>query len=83
MFNITDVVIWPIKIDYEVLPCVTDVMEAAIDDAPLLHEDLITRGVEPAPTKPSNVSKVVNFGILSRLVVVLVGRPSCVWSLCH
>ena len=52
-----------IKVDYEVLPCVIDVMEAAAADAPLLHEDMITRGVEPAPTKPSNISKVVNFGI--------------------
>jgi CO/xanthine dehydrogenase Mo-binding subunit len=52
-----------IKIDFEVLPHVIDVMEAAAPNAPLLHEDMITRGVEPAPTKPSNVSKVVNFGI--------------------
>ena len=52
-----------IKIDFEVLPHVIDVMEAAAPGAPLLHEDMITRGVEPAPTKPSNVSKVVNFGI--------------------
>ena len=52
-----------IKIDFEVLPHVIDVMEAAAPNAPLLHEDMITRGVEPAPTKPSNVCKVVNFGI--------------------
>jgi CO/xanthine dehydrogenase Mo-binding subunit len=61
--EIADAAIQAIKIDYEVLPCVIDVMEAAADNAPLLHEDMITRGVEPAPTKPSNISKVVNFGI--------------------
>ena len=30
-------------------------------DAPLLFEDMITRGVEPAPTKPSNISKRLEF----------------------
>ena len=38
-----------IKVDYEVLPHVIDVVEAMQPDAPLLHEDLITAGVEPAP----------------------------------
>ena len=33
------------------------------EDAPLLFEDMITRGVEPAPTKPSNVSKQLEFKI--------------------
>jgi CO/xanthine dehydrogenase Mo-binding subunit len=61
--EIADAAMRAIKVDYEVLPSVIDVMEAAADGAPLLHEDMITRGVEPAPTKPSNVSKVVNFGI--------------------
>ena len=32
-------------------------------DAPLLFEDMITRGVEPAPTKPSNISKRLEFKI--------------------
>src|SRR5215467_6809014 len=32
-------------------------------DAPLLFEEMITRGVEPAPTKPSNVSKRLEFQI--------------------
>ena len=32
-------------------------------DAPLLFEDMITRGIEPAPTKPSNISKRVEFKI--------------------
>lgn len=50
-----------IEVDYEVLPHVLDVDEAMKPDAPLLHEDMITAGVEPAPTKPSNVAKRVEF----------------------
>src|SRR6202451_244281 len=46
-----------IKVDYEVLPHVIDVDEAMADDAPLLFDDMITRGVEPVPTNPSNISK--------------------------
>ena len=52
-----------IDIDYEVLPHVIDVDEAMKPDAPLLFEDQITRGIEPAPTKPSNISKRVEFKI--------------------
>src|SRR5437763_4120408 len=50
-----------IEVDYEVLPHVIDVDEAMKPDAPLLFEDMITRGIEPAPTKPSNVSKKLEF----------------------
>ncbi len=32
-------------------------------DAPLLFEDMITRGVEPPPVKPSNISKRIEFSI--------------------
>jgi len=52
-----------IKVEYEVLPHVIDVDEAMAPDAPLVFEDMITRGVEPAPTKPSNISKVLKFAI--------------------
>ncbi len=52
-----------IKVDYEVLPHVIDVDDAMADDAPLLFEDMITRGVEPAPGKPSNISKRLEFVI--------------------
>src|SRR5689334_19292129 len=52
-----------IEIDYEVLPHVIDVDEAMKPDAPLLFEDQITRGIEPVPTKPSNISKRVEFKI--------------------
>ncbi len=52
-----------IEIDYEVLPHVIDVDEAMKPDAPLLFEDQITRGIDPAPTKPSNIAKRVEFKI--------------------
>ena len=52
-----------IDVDYEVLPHVIDVEEAMAEDAPLLFEDMITRGVDPAPNRPSNVSKRVGFEI--------------------
>ncbi len=52
-----------IEVDYEVLPHVIDVEAAMRPDAPLLFPDLITRGVDPAPTKPSNISKRLEFKI--------------------
>lgn len=45
-----------VKVEYEVLPHVLDMHVAVRDDAPLLHEDLITQGVEPPPAKPSNIA---------------------------
>src|SRR6202795_1502876 len=50
-----------IAVDYEVLPHVIDVDEAMQPDAPLLFEDMITRGITPAPTKPSNISKRIEY----------------------
>ncbi|MFO1056704.1 MAG: xanthine dehydrogenase family protein molybdopterin-binding subunit [Dongiaceae bacterium] len=51
-----------IKVDYEVLPHVTDVDEAMKPGAPLLHDDLITANMDPAPTRPSNVAARHEFG---------------------
>jgi CO/xanthine dehydrogenase Mo-binding subunit len=45
-----------IHVDYQPLPPVLDVLDAMRPDAPLLHEDLVTRGVEPRPERPSNVA---------------------------
>jgi CO/xanthine dehydrogenase Mo-binding subunit len=50
-----------IDVQYEVLPHVIDVEEAMRADAPVLFDNLFTRGVEPAPTKPSNVSRRAQF----------------------
>ena len=50
-----------IEVEYEVLPHVLDVDEAMRPDAPLLHENMITAGVDPAPNTPSNIAKRVEF----------------------
>ena len=50
-----------IKVDYEVLPHVIDVVDAMRPDAPLLHEDMITEGMDPPPSKPSNIAKRIEF----------------------
>jgi len=52
-----------IKVDYEVLPHVIDVLDAMREDAPLLHEDLFTNGVEPRPAKPSNIAARTVFAL--------------------
>jgi CO/xanthine dehydrogenase Mo-binding subunit len=51
-----------IKVDYEALPHVTDVDEAMKPDAPVIHDDVFTEGVEPKPQKPSNIAKRSEFG---------------------
>jgi len=51
-----------IEVDYEVLPHVTDVEAAMRPGAPLLHEGLMTEGLDPAPTKASNVARRMEFG---------------------
>jgi CO/xanthine dehydrogenase Mo-binding subunit len=51
-----------IKVDYEVLPHVTEVDEAVKPSAPVLHANCFTEGVEPKPKKPSNIAKVTEFG---------------------
>jgi CO/xanthine dehydrogenase Mo-binding subunit len=59
--NIAEQALDLIEIEYEVLPHVMDVEAAMAPDAPLLHDDIFTAGVEPRPTKPSNISKIVRF----------------------
>ena len=50
-----------IEVEYEVLPHVIDVEAALSPDAPLLHDDLFTQGVDPKPEKPSNIAKQIAF----------------------
>jgi CO/xanthine dehydrogenase Mo-binding subunit len=50
-----------IDVTYEVLPFVIEIEDAIKPDAPILHEDLFTAGVDPKPTKASNISKRVAF----------------------
>src|SRR5579872_2082768 len=50
-----------IEVDYHVLPHVIDVEEAMLPSAPVLHDDLITQGVDPKPTHASNIAKRISF----------------------
>src|SRR5215472_13538636 len=50
-----------IEVAYEVLPHVIDVEQAMASDAPILHDDLFTTGVDPKPDKPSNIAKRIVF----------------------
>ncbi len=52
-----------IDVEYEVLPHVMDVEDAMRADAPLLHDNLFTAGVEPKPKSASNIAKRVEFAI--------------------
>jgi CO/xanthine dehydrogenase Mo-binding subunit len=50
-----------IKVEYEPLPAVTWVLDAMKDDAPLLHDELITHTLDDRPAKPSNVADHIRF----------------------
>ena len=51
-----------IEVDYEVLPHVTDVDEAVKPTAPVLRDTVFTDGVEPKPSKASNIAKRSQYG---------------------
>ncbi len=51
-----------IVVEYELLPHVLSVDEAMAPGAPVLHDDMFTRGIEPVPTEPSNVSGRTELG---------------------
>jgi CO/xanthine dehydrogenase Mo-binding subunit len=44
-----------IEVDYEPLPAVVDLDAAMAPGAPVLHDHVITKGVEPRPRAPSNI----------------------------
>jgi CO/xanthine dehydrogenase Mo-binding subunit len=50
-----------IAVDYEPLPPVLDVRQAMKDDAPLLHDDLVTESLGQSTGKHSNVAKHFRF----------------------
>ncbi len=50
-----------IEVEYEVLPHVMDAREAMKSDAPLLHDDIFTKGVDPKPEAASNVAQRFEF----------------------
>ncbi|MCX7864183.1 MAG: xanthine dehydrogenase family protein molybdopterin-binding subunit, partial [Novosphingobium sp.] len=45
-----------IEVDYEVLPHVIDIEQALAPDAPVLHDNVFTKGINPPPDKPSNAA---------------------------
>ena len=51
-----------IEVDYEVLPHVIDVDEATKPTAPVLHHTVFTEGVDPKPSRPSNIAKRSQYG---------------------
>jgi CO/xanthine dehydrogenase Mo-binding subunit len=51
-----------IKVDYEILPHVTDVDEAIKPSAPVLNPKMRTIGIDPRPEKASNIAKMTEFG---------------------
>ena len=51
-----------IDIEYEVLPHVLDVDDAMAPDAPILHEDMRTRGLDPPSDAPTNVATRMEIG---------------------
>ncbi len=58
--EIADEAVRLIEVTYEILPHVIEVEAAMAPDAPVLHDHLFTKGVTPAPVKPSNIaSKIV------------------------
>jgi len=50
-----------IKVEYDVLPSVTWVLDAMKSDAPLLHEDLHTDELGQRSEQPSNISRHIHF----------------------
>ena len=50
-----------IRVEYQELPPVMNVVDAMKDNAPLLHQDLFTSGMGETPSKPSNIASRLAF----------------------
>ena len=50
--HIADAALALIDVEYEPLPAVVDIAAAMAPDAPVLHDHVITKGVEPRPRAP-------------------------------
>ena len=48
-----------IEVEYEVLPHVIEIEDAIKPDAPILHDWIRTKGVDPAPKTASNIASVL------------------------
>ena len=66
--SVADEALALIAVDYEILPHVIDVDEAMKPDAPLLFDNMITRGVEPPPIS-AGVTCTLPTGMPSNLAV--------------
>lgn len=53
--HIAEAALTLIAVDYEPLTPVVDLAAAMAPDAPVLHDHVITKGVEPRPRAPSNI----------------------------
>lgn len=53
--HIADAALALIDVEYEPLPAVVDIAAAMAPDAPVLHDHVVTKGIEPRPRGPSNV----------------------------
>ena len=54
--RIANAALQAIRVEYEVLPHVTDIATAMTDAAPVLHDDQFTEGLAETPSTPSNVA---------------------------
>ncbi len=59
--HVADEALALIKVDYEPLPVVTDVLDAMRDNAPLLHDDVHTNSMGKKSDKPSNIATHIHF----------------------
>src|SRR5262245_51731014 len=61
--HVAEEAIRKIKVDYEVLPAVTDVRKAMAPGAPILHDDLVTESLAGGngEKKPTNIAKHLQF----------------------
>ncbi len=50
-----------IKVEYEPLPAVTWVLDAMKEDAPLLHDNLVTQALGEESARPSNIGAHIHF----------------------
>ncbi|MEZ5597563.1 MAG: xanthine dehydrogenase family protein molybdopterin-binding subunit [Pseudomonadales bacterium] len=57
--SIADAALAAIKVEYEKLPLVLNVLDAMKDDAPLLNAQCFTKGLAEKPSKPSNIANVM------------------------
>ncbi len=61
--KIADEALALIDVEFEILPHVVDVDEAMKPDAPVLHDNMFTKGLDETPTTPSNIASRMEMGL--------------------